>query len=431
MAAGGVSAGDPPLPRFDGQQHLGVATCAASTCHGRAKPSQGNNVLQNEYLTWHRRDAHAEAYAVLDSQQARRMTKALGLGPPRKADACLECHADNVDADRRGPRFQIEDGVGCEACHGGAEGWIDTHADKRTSHADNLANGLYPTEDPVARTRMCMSCHYSHPEQAMTHRLMSAGHPKLLFDIDTFTQIQPRHHRVDADYRRRKRDPKAARTWALGEVTAATVMLKTVADELTTESGMFPELYHFDCAACHHEIGSGNWVRRPSSPVGPGEVRLEDASLRLLRPLLAAFDGELAERWSAAVDSLHRAAQRDSAAVSAATDELLALAARARARLVESSIDEETGPAVLRAIARAGASDGFADHTWADQAVMAQASLLTSAAEAGWFTEARQKRLEAALDGVYAALETRDYRPKRVRKAMRAFDRAFKRTASE
>jgi len=213
--------------------------------------------------------------------------------------------------------------------------------------------------------------------------------------------------------------------------SSATVMLGTVAEEFTTASGLFPELYHFDCAACHHEIGSGEWVRRPSSPVGPGEVRLDDASLRLLRPLLAAFDDELAQRWSVAVDTLHRAAQRDTAAVKRATDELLALAARARARLVKSSIDERTGPAVLRAIARAGVSAGFADHSWADQAVMAQASLLTSAAEAGWFNEARQKRLEAALDGVYKALETRAYRPRRVRKAMRTFDWAIKGAASE
>ena len=198
------------LPRLGENVHLGVATCSGSTCHGAGKPVAGSDILQTEFLTWHRKDAHSKAYAVLRTDASQRIADRLGLGEATEADTCLDCHADNVPEERRGRRFQISDGVGCEACHGGAGGWIETHANENVSHAQNVENGLFPLDQPTERTRLCMSCHYSHPASPMTHRIMAAGHPSLLFETDTFSLIRPRHHRVDADYRARKRASSAA-----------------------------------------------------------------------------------------------------------------------------------------------------------------------------------------------------------------------------
>ena len=39
--------------------HLGVASCASSTCHGGAVPAVGGNVLLNEAVTWLEQDKHA------------------------------------------------------------------------------------------------------------------------------------------------------------------------------------------------------------------------------------------------------------------------------------------------------------------------------------------------------------------------------------
>ena len=52
-----------------------------------------------------------------------------------------------------------EPGVRCEACHGGAERWIKSHAQRDATHAANLALGMYPTETPARRAQLCLSCH--------------------------------------------------------------------------------------------------------------------------------------------------------------------------------------------------------------------------------------------------------------------------------
>ncbi|MGH8481513.1 MAG: multiheme c-type cytochrome, partial [Nevskiaceae bacterium] len=95
-------------------RHLGVATCAGSACHGAARMS-GGNVRQDEYLLWQRRDRHAQAYATLRSDRSRRIAANLGLRDATSAPICLACHADDVPAAERGARYQVSDGVGCEA----------------------------------------------------------------------------------------------------------------------------------------------------------------------------------------------------------------------------------------------------------------------------------------------------------------------------
>ena len=109
------------LPQDDAYVHMGVATCAASQCHGSAIPRDGSSVLQNEYVTWTQDDPHAGAYDTLTSDQSRRIAARLGLESATGAKICLDCHADNVPPARRGERFHLSDGVGCEACHGGSE----------------------------------------------------------------------------------------------------------------------------------------------------------------------------------------------------------------------------------------------------------------------------------------------------------------------
>ena len=89
---------------------------------------------------------------------------------------CLDCHADNVAVERRAKGFQLSDGVGCEACHGGAVNWLGQHISGAADHGANLLAGMYPSEDPVARARLCLSCHFGTADRFITHRIMGAGH---------------------------------------------------------------------------------------------------------------------------------------------------------------------------------------------------------------------------------------------------------------
>src|SRR5690606_8941710 len=115
------------LPQDGADTHRGVASCASAVCHGSIVPKTDGNALQNEYRTWTLHDMHARAYKVLLNDESKLIAKKLGLANAHEADVCLDCHADNVAAGKRGRRFQLSDGVGCEACHGGAERWIKSH----------------------------------------------------------------------------------------------------------------------------------------------------------------------------------------------------------------------------------------------------------------------------------------------------------------
>ena len=140
------------LPETGAQVHLGVATCAASQCHGSAIPRDATGVLQNEYVTWTQSDPHSKAYEILSNEQSRLIAARLGIGHAREATICLDCHTDNVPAASRGEKFQLSDGVGCEACHGGAENWLSTHYNAPSvTHADNVQSGLYPANEATPR----------------------------------------------------------------------------------------------------------------------------------------------------------------------------------------------------------------------------------------------------------------------------------------
>ena len=90
-----------------------------------------------------------------EAQRRNALARTLELAHQGIADAtreplCLDCHAENVAAALRGPRFQLDDGVGCEACHGASARWIASHDDTpRVTHADNVAAGLVDASDFV------------------------------------------------------------------------------------------------------------------------------------------------------------------------------------------------------------------------------------------------------------------------------------------
>jgi hypothetical protein len=139
------------VPEQAADRHNGVASCATSACHGKVAPVAGRNVWLNEYHLWSTQDRHSRAYQTLMSSASRSMAERLGLPNAHTAQACLTCHADNVPGALRGAKFQISDGVGCEACHGGSERWLKSHTQPGVSHADNVAQGLYPTDNPRPR----------------------------------------------------------------------------------------------------------------------------------------------------------------------------------------------------------------------------------------------------------------------------------------
>ena len=93
------------IPFVSDEVHLGVASCAGSSCHGALEPWTNSTVLQNEYILWEEEDPHSGAYKTLLTDESQRIAQNLGLGRAEDADMCLDCHADNVPVERRAKRL--------------------------------------------------------------------------------------------------------------------------------------------------------------------------------------------------------------------------------------------------------------------------------------------------------------------------------------
>ncbi len=133
-------------------KHMGVATCASSVCHGSPIERKDGNILQNEYVIWGSDDAHSKAYSTLRSDKSKSIARKLGLESAETAKICLDCHTDMVPKSLQGKRFLKSDGVGCEACHGGSEHWLNSHT--AGDHQQNLRNGLVQLDNIQLKVKL-------------------------------------------------------------------------------------------------------------------------------------------------------------------------------------------------------------------------------------------------------------------------------------
>lgn len=388
-------------------KHMGVATCSNSVCHGASQPFRDSDIAQNEFAIWQSFDPHAKAYQTLEKPQSRAITQKLGLGDPTKAQVCLDCHADNVPLADRGSRFQISDGVGCEACHGGAQLWLDSHADRKVTYTDNLAKGMYPTADPIKRAQLCLSCHMGEKQRMITHRIMGAGHPRLAFELDTFTWLYP-HYKIDSDWIKRKGEWNGVRDWAVGQGVAAENLLDLLLDPKTGWQGIFPELVLFNCQACHKLMKDNNWGPRQGTGLGPGVVRLNDANLVTFRYALAPVDQAGAQRVFEQTRTLHQATTQSREATFAAARTLRATLAGLLPAVAAYKYDASSLNTILGAMIADAEHGAFRDYAAAEQAAMASQSVVVAFENDGKLDKAKAALLHTKLDSLYAAVNDED-----------------------
>ena len=395
------------VQQIEAHQHLGVASCASGVCHGATQPFKDSNVWQNEYSVWSDSDPHAKAYQTLLSNDSKRIARNLGIPNAATATMCLDCHSDNAPGEKRGEKFLITDGVGCEACHGGAEEWISSHTDYNVAHADNVSKGMYPTNEPVARAKLCLSCHMGTADRMITHRIMGAGHPRLAFELDTFTWLNP-HYEIDDDYVSRKGEFNGARDWALGQGVAAGNLLDVLTNDRAGSQGIFPELVLFDCHACHRVMSGKRWGPRPGTGLGPGVVRLNDANLVMFRHVLALVDPAGGERLAGQIRALHQATTNSRSATNQAANELKRSLDASLQKVAAYDFNEGSLGRILASIQRDADRGEFRDFSAAEQAAMAAQSVIVAFDTAGKLDEAKAKRLTGLVDRVYATLEKED-----------------------
>ncbi|MDP3856497.1 MAG: multiheme c-type cytochrome [Stagnimonas sp.] len=392
------------LPATAGDRHEGVASCAGGTCHGATRPLGDSGIRQDEYFIWQQRDPHSQASATLGSERSRRIGVRLGI-QPQTAAQCLACHGDAAAPGQRGERWLASDGIGCETCHGGSGRWLAEHTQPGMALADKVALGMTPTWQPQARAALCQSCHQGDAEHPITHAMMAAGHPPLLFELDTFVALQPPHHDRDADYQQRKGAQDPARNWALGQALAADRLLHSLEDG-RIGAGLFPELVLFDCDACHHPLNAERWQPGRNAGTAPGTPPLADAPFYWLGLWLEVAAPELAPRWQQGLAALQASTDAGRAALPAAAR---ALRQQLRAQLLPRIEQQSLQPAqlknLLRRLADLGSSVRANDFLIAEQAAMASQVLSDALAQQG---QAGSEERRAAIDALFLSVRRRE-----------------------
>ena len=408
--------------------HQGVASCAGSTCHGRQAPT-GAVVRQNELVSWQDPSspggAHSRAWRTLTYPRAQAIAARLGLGPAQTAPACLGCHAEQAPPGARGARFQVSDGVGCESCHGASEGWLASHYTVGVSHAANVSRGMVALENPAVRADVCLDCHWGgdKPNQFVSHRMMSAGHPRLFFELELFTAFQ-QHHDVDADYRARKASADGVRTWAIGQSMALERIL-TVYGTGRAQDGVFPEFYFFDCHSCHRPISDNPGAtltveRNPGRPIPSGAPPFNDETMIMLAAAARTASPALAERFQADSRAFHQALTTDRASAVAAASRLASTTRALTGDFASSPFSRADTFAILDDVLGDALAPRFTDYSGGAQAVMAVDTLLTALVDQGQVDGGAVRALRPELDRAYAAVrDPNAWRPQEFRRVMR------------
>lgn len=417
LAAGGAIAAG---------RYEGVASCAGSTCHGRA---EGNGVVvrQDELRLWQepssRGGAHSRAYASLTSLRGQRISSTLGLGSASSAAACLGCHA--TPAGERGDRYQISDGVGCEGCHGASSSWIASHYAVGASHAGNVSAGMVPLDNPQVRAGVCLDCHLGSgkPGQFVTHAMMAAGHPRLSFELDLFSSLQ-QHWDDDADHAARKPRVDSVRLWAVGQAEAVQRSLTLFGRADIASNGIFPEFTFYDCHSCHRAIDdnparSRTFEPNPGRPIEFGQPPWNDESIIMLSAVAQVLAPAEAARFDNAARSFHSAMGSGRAETAAAAQRLNAAAGALGSAMARGPAGSDTAFRVIGAIGGRAISPRFTDYAGSAQAVMAVDTLLNALVREGRVTVGAAAGIRANINRAYASVSSpRDYNPASFRGAL-------------
>jgi hypothetical protein len=197
--ADGHKAGSDKYKRF------GSSTCGGGSCHAASKP--GDERPSNEYTTWQDEDRHAKAFATLYEEESADMAEELEIEDASTSPRCISCHSTDVPKKLQGKKYNVEDGVSCDGCHGPAEGWFEAHT-KPHKYEDMLKLGMWDTRDMWARADVCVLCHLQiEPE------LVDAGHPDLSFELVNHSRREPPHW-----FERQSWD--GVRAWSVGQAVS-------------------------------------------------------------------------------------------------------------------------------------------------------------------------------------------------------------------
>jgi hypothetical protein len=261
------------LPLANRFRSVGAGACAAEGCHGKAIPTPELRgtvpISRYSHTVWSQRDRHARAHDSLLTERARLIEQnLLGLtdasqAEPQKNDFCISCHspAQNLPLVLRSTGGVLEQGVGCEACHGRAERWLEPHASRSASgewfppeksSREKASIGFIDNRLLILKAEGCVRCHVGSSNIDVNHDLLAAGHPWRPFEFTSHLARMEKHWAG--------RNNSGAHVWAVGQLVSARAALELLAYRANPRNNRpWPEFSEYNCSSCHHGLPGASW----------------------------------------------------------------------------------------------------------------------------------------------------------------------------
>lgn len=374
---------------------LGVETCGSSECHGSVERWRNATVLMKERLIWNS-SRHARAYKSLSSELGRKITRNLGLPSGEQTKECLSCHATYVPSSQRGERFSLSDGVTCESCHGPGGNFLSTHVYPSSNHKKNLAAGMTPTSAAAYRANLCMSCHQANKKNQFKHAYYGAGHPRLRFELETYSENLPYHYRYDSDYERRKGLVNGVHSWLVGQVLS-TIQTLDYLEQAIAQTKFIPELASFECFSCHQNISKRSSLKKGLSDFGTPSVN--SANLLMIKAISSTLANTNSGRLNSLIDQLMLPVSKKQQTL------VLIRKIRLLVRNLDINLQNEDyqfiGPKLLRNIVKYANQEIDISYGKAEMIAMSLSSLVTSVSGQGYLKSRYKNQYEKSLDTMY------------------------------
>ncbi len=156
-------------PKRAGPKYVGSAACGQ--CHrGRQSGFQYSKWLLSP---------HSRAWAALGTERAKEIARENGVeGDPQRAAECLKCHSTGYQegAEAFARSFSIDEGVGCEACHGPGSDYSP-----EAVMMDRIAARKAGLKEVTKET--CAPCHEEAHGKPFEADLSAIAHPTKLPDV--------------------------------------------------------------------------------------------------------------------------------------------------------------------------------------------------------------------------------------------------------
>jgi hypothetical protein len=378
---------------------VGSLSCMSASCHGRDSQSRSTGFSGRQYVHWlgtsakysegrqfydprarleaTDADPHALAAQRMLEPRFQEVLRRASMRPDGSVDGqmqqrCAKCHDPPDAALQPGENLvlnestsnaltpalsqrerEVQRGIGCETCHGGARHWLSRHYERDVSREELLELGMIDTKNLFTRARQCSACHVGSADQDMNHDMIAAGHPPLRFELASYEALLPRKHWDDRP-RRLAGSNYEVQLWAAGRIAAADARLALIEGRAwragedsgfgvqgsggrgqeTGDGGQgpapWPELAESNCFACHQPLQAtaSLAVNRQSLAWRTWDVSLS--------PLLVPHQGgaqELPAPPPSLADAMDRLQRTMDASLFPAPNEIVRLAAAARAAL--------------------------------------------------------------------------------------------------